>query len=239
MSEIADSRLAALQQRLGHSFSDPGLLERALTHPSAVQASDPAAQLASYQRLEFLGDRVLGLVVADMLFTAFPEASEGDLHHRHASLVRKETCADVGAELGIGEALALGDSEDQSGGREKGTILGDSCEAVIGAVYIDGGLDAARALIERNWRDRITGSHRAARDAKSTLQEWAQGQGLALPHYRVVEETGPAHAPTFRIRVELEGFAPATGAGTSKRDAEQAAAAEILVREGVWHGVAG
>lgn len=234
MSGLSPNSLAALEERLGYHFGDREMLLRSLTHPSAARGADPDGQLDSYQRLEFLGDRVLGLIIADMLFVAFPESDEGDLHRRHASLVRKETCADVGAELGIGEALLLGESEDSAGGRTKVTILGDACEAVIGAVYVDGGIAPARALIERLWLDRISGAHRASRDAKSTLQEWAQGRGLGLPRYRVIDESGPAHAPTFLIRVELEGYAPETGEGGSKRDAEQAAATAVLMREGIW-----
>lgn len=234
MSERPRKLQHELEQRLGYSFADPALLDLALTHPSAITSSSPERQLESYQRLEFLGDRVLGLVVADMLYAAYRAADEGDLHRRHASLVRKETCADVGAELGIGDALTLGESEESSGGRQKLTILGDACEAVIGAIYLDGGLDAARALIERSWSGRMSGSHRPARDAKSTLQEWTQGQGLPVPRYRVVEASGPAHAPRFVISVDLERFPSATGEGPSKREAEQAAATAILLRENVW-----
>ena len=233
MSEDGEQRRRDLEQRLGYSFRNPDLLKRALTHPSAV-AERGMDQGDSYQRLEFLGDRVLGLIVADMLSAAFPEADEGGLHRRHAALVRKETCAEVGAELGIGEALILGDGEENSGGREKTTILGDACEAVIGAIYSDGGLDAARALIERQWRPRMAGGHRSPRDAKSTLQEWAQGRGLAVPRYAVVGETGPQHAPRFAVRVELEGLASASAEGSSKREAEQGAAEALLIREGVW-----
>jgi len=238
LTRTRDQLRASLEQRLGYAFSDAKLLERALTHPSAIASSDPDAQLASYQRLEFLGDRVLGLVVAEMLFEEYRSDDEGDLHRRHASLVRKETCADVGAELGIGEALALGEGEENSGGREKATILGDACEAVIGAIYIDGGLAPARDLIERMWRDRMTGRRRQDRDAKSTLQEWTQGRGLGLPRYVVVDESGPAHAPRFEVRVEIEKMPSAAGEGPSKREAEQAAATAVLLREGVWRASA-
>lgn len=229
-----DDRWRGLEQRLGHHFQDTSLLERALTHPSAVSHRGAEGQRASYQRLEFLGDRVLGLVVADMLVEAYPESDEGDLHRRHASLVRKETCAEIGAELGIGEALLLDEGEANAGGRMKATILGDACEAVIGAVYRDGGLEPARDLIHRYWQKRMEGDHRPRRDAKSTLQEWAQAQGLDVPHYQVVEELGPPHAPRFIIRVTVEGHAPSSGEGSSKRDAEQVAAAALLVREMVW-----
>ncbi len=234
VSSGGDHRRQDLEQRLDYGFQNPDLLRRALTHPSAVSDRGAAGQLESYQRLEFLGDRVLGLVIADMLAAAFPEADEGGLHRRHAAMVRKETCAEVGAELGIGEALFLGEGEENSGGRAKETILGDACEAVIGAVYTDGGLETARAVIERMWRPRMAHRNRSQRDAKSTLQEWAQGQGLSVPRYNVVGESGPAHAPHFTVRVEIDPFVPATGEGSSKREAEQSAAATLLIREGVW-----
>lgn len=233
VSEDGEQGRRDLERRLDYTFRDPSLLRRALTHPSAV-SERPQGEPESYQRLEFLGDRVLGLVVADMLAEAFPDADEGGLHRRHAALVRKETCADVGAELGIGEALILGEGEANSGGREKGTILGDACEAVIGAIYTDGGLEPARALIERLWRSRMTERQRSPRDAKSTLQEWAQGRGLTMPRYSVIAESGPQHAPRFAVQVELDPFAPAQAEGSSKREAEQGAAAALLRREGVW-----
>ena len=227
-------RLSGLERRLGYQFQDRDLILRALTHPSAVTARAAEGQRASYQRLEFLGDRVLGLVIADMLFGAFPNADEGDLHRRHASLVRKETCAEIGAEMGLGEALLLDEGEAKSGGRGKVTILGDACEAVIGAVYRDGGLTAAGALITRFWENRIEGDHRPKRDPKSMLQEWAQAQGLPVPDYRLVEELGPPHAPRFLIRVDVEGHQSEAGEGSSKREAEQAAATRLLKRELVW-----
>jgi ribonuclease-3 len=223
-----------LERRLGYSFRNPELIERALTHPSAIADYRGDGHLDNYQRLEFLGDRVLGLVVADLLMNAFPDVDEGDLHRRHASLVRKESCAEVGVELGIGEALHLGEGEENSGGREKATILGDACEAVIGAIYLDGGLKPARKLIERCWSGRIDGAHRARRDAKSALQEWVQAKGLPVPSYRVTSEDGPPHAPRFAVEVEIEGYAPECGVGPSKRDAEREAATRLLSREGVW-----
>ncbi len=234
MTTTAPQRQKELEGRIGYRFADAGLLDRALTHPSAVSGRGAAGQLDSYQRLEFLGDRVLGLVVADLLMAAFPSADEGELHRRHAGLVRKETCAEVGAELGLGGALRLGEGEENSAGREKLTILGDACEAVIGAIYVDGGLKPARELIERCWQRRIAGLGRPPRDAKSTLQEWAQAQGLPVPVYRVTDESGPAHAPRFVVTAEVEGRSAAVGTGASKREAEQEAAAALLFREGVW-----
>jgi ribonuclease-3 len=223
--------VAGLEARLGYRFNDPKLLDCALTHISAVTGPrDPAR---SYQRLEFLGDHVLGLAVSCMLFRVFPKANEGDLSRRLSDLVRKETCADVARAVDLGPALKLGPSEVNAGGRLRTTILGDVCEAVIGAVYLDGGYPAAAALVERLWDERMRKAERPPRDAKTMLQEWAQARGLPTPAYREVERTGPHHDPEFRIAVELPGRAPAEGLGRSKRAAEQAAASAMLIREGV------
>lgn len=227
------SRRERLEARIGYHFRDPSLLERALTHPSAVHEVGPASHVDSYQRLEFLGDRVLGLVVADMLMTAFATADEGELHRRHAGLVRKEACAEVGLEIALGEALRLGDGENNAGVRDSSAVLSDACEAVIGAVYLDGGLEPARGLIERYWRPRMARPALPPRDAKSTLQEWAHEQRLQPPVYHV-DRTGPDHAPRFSAAVLLGTYEAARGDGASKRDAEQEAARAFLVREGVW-----
>jgi len=223
--------VAGLELRIGYRFNEPKHLDGALTHISAVTGPrDPAS---SYQRLEFLGDHVLGLAVSDMLYRAFPKASEGDLSRRLSDLVRKETCADVARAIDIGSALKLGTFEVLAGGRLRPTILGDVCEAVIGAVYVDGGYAAAAELVERLWGDRMRKAERPPRDPKTMLQEWAQARGLRPPVYREVERTGPHHDPEFRIAVELPDRPPAEGRGRSKRAAEQAAAAAILDREGV------
>jgi ribonuclease-3 len=223
--------VADLEGRIGYRFADPKLLESALTHISAL--SGPRNPASSYQRLEFLGDHVLGLQVSDMLFRAFPKANEGDLSRRLADLVRKETCADVAREMDLGAAIRLGASESSSGGRLRTAILGDVCEALIGAVYLDGGFAAAADLVERLWGARMRKTERPPRDAKTMLQEWAQARGLPTPTYREVERTGPHHDPEFRVSVELPGSAPAEGLGRSKRAAEQAAAAALLARESV------
>ena len=223
-----------LEARLGYSFADPDLLERALTHSSAIA---PARRVAhSYQRLEFLGDRVLGLVVADMLYRRFPKSTEGDLSRSLNALVRKETCAMIGRELDLGTALILGDSEARTGGADKDAILGDVVEAVLGAVYMDGGLGPAFEIIERLFGSHIgqTGAGRA--DAKTTLQEWAQGRGLEPPAYVETDRRGPDHAPEFTIAVRLDGFAPLSATGPSKKLAEHKAAEAFLVREKVWPG---
>jgi ribonuclease III len=223
--------LAAFEQRIGYRFKDPALLEQALTHISALSGARNRA--ASYQRLEFLGDHVLGLVVSDMLFHAFAKADEGEMSRRLADLVRKEACADVGRAIELGAAIRLGASEANAGGRGRTAILADACEAMIGAVFIDGGYPAAAALVERLWSERMHRPARPLRDSKTVLQEWAQARGLPTPAYREVERKGPDHDPEFRVSVELPDLAPAEGFGRSKRAAEQAAAAAMLTRAGV------
>jgi ribonuclease III len=222
--------LEDLEARLGHSFKDQALLERALTHVSAAKTGAGA----NYQRLEFLGDRVLGLSIADLLYGIFPEAPEGELSRRLSELVRRETCAEVAVAWDLGPHLRLGAGEVQTGGRRNQAILADAAEAVIGAVFLDGGYDAARGLVERGFLEALQAPRRPLRDPKSALQEWAQAQGLPTPSYVVVERIGPEHAPKFRISVKVEGLASGLGLGASKRAAEQDAARGLLLREGVW-----
>jgi ribonuclease-3 len=223
--------VAGFEDRIGYRFKDPALLDQALTHISAL--SGPRNRASSYQRLEFLGDHVLGLVVSDMLFRAFPKADEGEMSRRLADLVRKEACADVAREIDLGAAIRLGASESNAGGRGRTAILADVCEALVGAVYIDGGYKAASELIARLWEQRMRTPVRPLRDAKTVLQEWAQARGLPTPAYREVERRGPDHDPEFRVTVELPDRVPAEGLGRSKRAAEQSAAAAMLKREGV------
>ncbi len=219
----------ALQERIGYRFKDETWLEQALTHVSA----SPGNPKLTYQRLEFLGDHVLGLVVSDMLFREFPKADEGDLSRRLAELVRRETCAEVAAELALGDELKLGASESNSGGRSKPAILSDVCESLIGAIYCDGGYQPAADFVHRLWRERMLKPHRPLRDSKTILQEWAQARGLPPPAYKELERRGPDHKPEFRVAVDLPGMKPTEGLGASKRDAEQAAASAMLAREGV------
>jgi ribonuclease-3 len=222
---------ADFESRIGYRFNDAALLEQALTHISALAGARNRA--GSYQRLEFLGDHVLGLVVSDMLFRAFPRADEGELSRRLADLVRKEACAEVARSIDLGIAIRLGASESHAGGRGRAAILADVCEALIGAVFVDGGYQAAAGLIARLWEQRMRAPKRPLRDAKTILQEWAQAQGLPTPAYREVERTGPDHDPEFRVTVALPARPPAEGIGRSKRAAEQAAASAMLSREGV------
>lgn len=232
MPDSADTIVATLADRLGYFFRDPDLLRVALTHSSARMAT-PAAR--DNERLEFLGDRVLGLAVAELLAERFAEATEGELARRLNVLVRKDTCAQVAQELDLGSLIHMSGGEAESGGREKVTILADACEAVLGAVFLDGGFDAARSVIRALWTPHLGDSDIVPTDAKSALQEWAQGRGLPLPHYRQVERRGPDHAPHFTTEVTIDGLTPARGEGSSKRASEQAAAAAFLRREGVWH----
>jgi ribonuclease-3 len=226
------SRHERLEARLGYRFADPDLLDRALTHSSAVSPGKRIER--SYQRLEFLGDRVLGLVVADMLYRRLPKANEGELSRSLNSLVRKETCAAIARQLDLGSEINLGESEARTGGAKKDAILGDVAEAVIGAVYCDGGLGRAFEIIERLFGEQIDQAGNERADAKTALQEWAQGRGLEPPTYSEVERTGPDHAPEFTISVTIAGFGESVASGPSKKLAEHKAAEKFLLREKVW-----
>jgi ribonuclease III len=219
-----------LETKLGYRFKNPELLERALTHAS-VRGGKVAR--FDHERLECIGDRVLGLAIAEALNGQYPDASEGELARRYNRLVRGEACAKVARNIGLGTHLILSESEADSGGRNKTTILADAAEALLGAVFIDGGFEKARAVVHKLWQDQSEPVPEVAVDAKSALQEWAQGQGLALPRYTVVARKGPDHAPRFTAEVLIAGRAPAQGEGASKRIAEQAAASALLTREGV------
>jgi ribonuclease III len=222
--------LADLEIKLAYRFRDRDLPQRALTHLSAAGSDTSAGRLESYERLEFLGDRVLGLAVADMLYAAYPQAAEGELSIRLAALVRREACAEVAAAWDLGPHIRLGAGEAQSGGRKKETILADVCESLIGAVFLDGGFEAARDLIASAWSERMRAAAATTRDAKTMLQEWAQARALGAPAYAEVERSGPDHAPKFTVRVSLDGHEPELGAGSSKRAAEQAAARALMTR---------
>jgi ribonuclease-3 len=221
----------SLEERIGYRFKDTALFDSALSHISALKGARNRA--GSYQRLEFLGDHVLGLVISDMLYRAFPRADEGELSRRLADLVRKETCADIARSIDLGAAIRLGASEANAGGRTRPAILADVCEALIGAAYLDGGFAAAEALIGRLWEARMRTTAQPLRDPKTVLQEWAQARGLPTPVYREIARSGPDHDPEFRVAVQLPKLAPAEGSGRSKRAAEQAAAAAMMTREGV------
>lgn len=216
-------------------FADPALLKLALTHSSARTGAKPNED---NERLEFLGDRVLGLAVAELLTDRFQNAHEGELARWFNQLVRAETCAEIAAELDLGRCILMSGGEAGSGGRRKKTILANACEAVLGAVFADGGYEVAREVVWRFWSPYLDTLGFAAPDAKSVLQEWAQGKGLALPLYREVAREGPDHAPRFTAEVQIDGVAPERGQGANKRAAEQAAALALLRREGVWQAEA-
>ena len=217
--------LQAFAGRIGYEFADPALLVRAVTH-----ASMSSANRDDNQRLEFLGDRVLGLVMAEALLESDAKATEGQLAPRYNALVRKETCADVAREIDLGKVLKLGRSEMISGGRRKQALLGDAMEAVIAAVYLDGGFGAAKALITRLWGKRVDAVDADARDAKTSLQEWAQARGMQPPAYKDAGRSGPDHAPQFTIRAVLENGETAEATAGSKRQAQQMAAKALLER---------
>ena len=228
--------VAELVRRLGHEFGDPRLLDRALTHASVGEGVAPQTSKAprDNERLEFLGDRVLGLLVADRLHRDFPEADEGQLSSRLHALVDRAACGRVGEALGIGQAVRLSPGETKSGGRLKEGLIADAVEAVLAAIYLDGGLEAARAAFDRAWAEELAKpSERGLSNPKSALQEWAQAQGRPLPTYQVTERSGSDHAPTFTIEVTIEGVEPVAARGRSRQDAEKAAATALLQREGV------
>lgn len=213
--------------RLGHRFANPGLLRQALTHRSLVQGRNRG--LASNERLEFVGDRVLGLVIAEWLIERFPGDREGGLGRRLAHLVNQETLAAIATRIGLGEALIVPASEAATGVRTRKTVLADACEALIGALYIDGGLAAARDFIRAHWAEEVEAVAEAPRDPKTALQEWVQARGLPLPVYRTVASEGPSHRPRFTVAVTV-GEASAEATGVTKREAEKAAAASLLAR---------
>lgn len=225
------AKIVRLEKSLGYSFADSKNCALALTHSSLRAGS---ASKSDNERLEFLGDRVLGLAISDVLIQTFPDASEGELARRYNSLVNSTACAEVARDIGLGDYLLLSDSEAASGGRDKETILADAIEALLGAIFLEAGFAQAQDVVTRLWDKRIEDLPDIVLDAKSALQEWAQGLGRALPKYSALSRTGPDHAPQFIVEVRIDGYEPARGEGPSKRHAEQAAAAVVLIREKVW-----
>ena len=227
---------AGAEMAIGYRFKHPDRLIEALTHPSAIEPAPrrrgrrSSARGHGYERLEFLGDRVLGLVVAELLWRRFENEPEGALTRRLAALVRRETVARVAAELGLDRYLILSRSEAAAGAAHNSGILADVGEAVIAAIYVDGGFEAARGFVERCWQPLIGEMAAPPRDPKTSLQEWAQGRGLGLPVYRTIEITGPDHGRRFTVGVTVDGAEEASATGSSKRAAETAAAAALLER---------
>ena len=209
---------------IGYHFNNNTYLEEALTHSSA------AGSISDNDRLEFLGDRVLGLIIADRLLGDFPEAETGELARRYNRLVRSESLVTVAEKISIGLYLKLSSSEEGAGGRTKPAILADSCEALIAALYLDGGMIAAKEFIEKYWSSMIVEVEGREKDSKSALQEWAHAHLNSVPTYREVSKIGPAHKPYFKVEVSLPGYEPALGEGESKRKAQQHAATELLSR---------
>lgn len=225
--------IKGLETVLGYHFRSREMLDRALTHAST--RTDQGRDKDN-ERLEFLGDRVLGLAIAELLTERDPAASEGALARRFNRLVRKEACARVGRALALGSALLLSAAEDESGGRDKDTILADAVEALLAAIFLEAGYGVVRDVVRRHWEPLLEDMPETVADAKSMLQEWAQGQGLPLPLYVEIAREGPDHAPKFTTEVRISGKKPARGIGANKRAAEQSAASAVLVREGVIRG---
>jgi ribonuclease-3 len=225
MAGSVDS-LDLLAETLGHRFADPKLLVEAVTHPSAAKLRGTARR--GYERLEFLGDRVLSLIVADLLWRRFPEASEGELTRRHTQLVKQATLATVATKMNLGRYLAASPGEAATGLHENASVLADLCEAVIAALYLDGGLAVACGVVERWWGAQLADVPAPPLDPKTALQEWAQAQGLKLPVYRTLKSEGPAHRRSFTVSVSVQGLPDAAASGPSKRTAETAAAAATL-----------
>lgn len=226
---MAEISVKQLEKATGHRFKNKAALERALTHASVQDGNR-----GNYERLEFLGDRVLGLVIAEMLGQFFPDATEGELSVRLNALVNAEVCAQVAEEIGLPGIIHMGAEMKSLEGRRLVNIYADVVEALIAVIYLDGGLEAVRRFIHRYWDERAHSSEGQRRDAKTELQEWAHRQDGAQPLYRVLKRKGPDHDPVFEVEVRVSGFAPARGKGQSKRQAERAAAEDMLCREGVW-----
>ena len=231
MPKRRDTALQQFFERLGFAFKESELVELALTHASARPSLKPNED---NERLEFLGDRVLGLAIAELLTQTFPESSEGELARRYNQLVRAETCAEIAKEWELGQLILMSGGEADSGGRSKKTILANACEAVLGAIFCEAGYQAARDVVFRFWASELASLDLALPDAKSILQEWAQGRRLSLPRYVEIAREGPDHKPRFTAEVQIDGVAPERGHGANKRAAEQAAALAMLLREGVW-----
>ncbi len=218
------------ETRLGYRFKDRNLLREALTHASARAAQGGRDN----ERLEFLGDRVLGLSIAALLYGQFPDAREVEFARHYNALVCERSCAEVAQSLDIGPHLIIAPSEARTGGRKKSVILADACEAILGAVYLDGGFAAAEALVVRIWGPLVATAAAPAADAKTALQEFAQSQRRGLPEYREVHRSGADHAPSFTVEVTVKGLGSAQGKGTSLKKAQQAAAERLLMNAADW-----
>jgi ribonuclease-3 len=227
LTRLSPERLAEISRQIGYCFSDSALLIEALTHGSTQK------HMGDYQRLEFLGDRVLGLIVAEQLFRTNAKLSEGELTAKHSALVRFEACAAAGDTIGLSNLVIIGTGERAKGMNLSRTLLGDVMEALVAAIYIDGGLEQARAFVLKAWDAQFKKPAVAEKDAKTFLQEWALGRALPIPAYTMVSREGPEHEPVFVVSVEVKGREPALGTAKSKQGAEKNAAEEFLKREGI------
>ncbi|EMD84497.1 ribonuclease III [Pacificimonas flava] len=223
--ERRQRRLQWAREALDHDFRDPTLLDQALTHSSGKRS-----KAHSYERLEFLGDRVLNLAMAAHLFTHFGE-SEGDMNRRISVLVNKESCAAVARELGVSRHVIMEEAARQAGVHKSVNLLGDVCEALIGALYLEGGFEEAQQFVMRAWESQLASGAEPPRNPKNALQEWAQQRQLPIPQYQIVGRDGPPHAPRFTVEVHLPGRTPCAGEGSSKQEAEKAAATQMLEQE--------
>ena len=230
-ARVSAQKIALLEERIGHTFKDHARLVRALTHSSATKVS---GDISHYERLEFLGDRVLGLCVANLLFDQFPNAREGELSVRLNALVSGKTCAEIADEIGLHDFTQAGADLKQLTSKRMRSVRADVTESLIAAIYLDGGIEAANRFVKTHWNKRLNEASGAIRDSKTALQEWAHTQSGATPVYKIVKRSGPDHDPTFVVEVDIEGAQNGTGKGKSKRAAEQAAAQSVLLREAVW-----
>lgn len=230
-AHISAQKIAELEQRIGHRFANHARLVRALTHASATKS---AGDVSHYERLEFLGDRVLGLCVAELLFAKYPNAREGELSVRLNALVSGKTCAAIADEIGLHNFIQAGADVKHLTSKRMRSVRADVTESLIAAIYLDGGIDSARHFVMKYWTDRLNEQSGAIRDSKTALQEWAHTQGNTTPVYRIARRSGPDHDPTFLVEVEVAGAGITSGKGRSKRAAEQAAAQALLLQERVW-----
>lgn len=224
---FAAARYDEIAKRIGYEFKNRALLRHALTHSSTKRKRD------DYERLEFLGDRVLGLVIAEQLFRSRPDDREGHMSARHSGLVRGDACAEVGRSLSIADFVVMGQNEMHKKMNLNTTVIGDVIEALIGGIYLDGGLEAVKSFVLRNWKPLLAAAATQEKDSKTFLQEWALARSLPIPVYTITKREGPEHAPVFEVAVEIKDREPMQGTGKSKRLAEMDAATNFLKRENI------
>jgi ribonuclease-3 len=226
---LSGAKRGEVEEILGHVFKDVELLTQALTHPSAISSAEDMAR-QSNQRLEFLGDRVLNLIVSERLYARYPDWTEGQMAPKYNQLIKKGACAEAMRHLDLGLYIIAPPGQQEAGLTASESALGDACEAIVGALYLDGGLKAATRFVEKAWAPQFNAKPRETKDPKSLFQEWAQARGLPEPDYVVLEQTGPDHAPEFHIEARLDGHGIERASGPSKRAAERAAAAAFYSR---------